>query len=234
MYHSITIGEKNTWEDWHLIPSSRPLFVQPSPKTTYVDLPGADSGIDLSESLTGYPVYDYREGSNSFYVIHDEWLKEGKNWAECYTEILEYIHGRTFHAVLEDDPNYYYIGRFSIDSWTSNKDYSTIGIHYKLQPYKYRNELTIRNYTISGETNVTIDGFSQVVVPSIFAVIDSGSEMTIRRQKVSTDSGFVDTSTYYLNNGTNRIPTIPIRKGVNHYIITGSGEVTFEFREGRL
>ena len=26
MYHSITIGDKNTWDDWHLIPATRPLF----------------------------------------------------------------------------------------------------------------------------------------------------------------------------------------------------------------
>lgn len=33
MYHSITIGEKNTWDDWHLIPTSRPLVNPPSVNT---------------------------------------------------------------------------------------------------------------------------------------------------------------------------------------------------------
>lgn len=25
MYHSITIGDKNTWDDWKMIPVSRPV-----------------------------------------------------------------------------------------------------------------------------------------------------------------------------------------------------------------
>lgn len=43
MYHSINFYENvndillkngnNTWGDWHLVPSSRPVFSPPSPKT---------------------------------------------------------------------------------------------------------------------------------------------------------------------------------------------------------
>ena len=75
MYHSITFGDKNTWDDWHLIPSSRPLFNPPTPKTKYQDIPGANGKLDLSEALTGYPVYDNRIGSFEFYVMngYQEW-----------------------------------------------------------------------------------------------------------------------------------------------------------------
>ena len=71
MYHSITFinsqnKEKNTWDDWYLIPSSRPVFNPPSVKTQYIDIPGANGQIDLTESLTGYPVYKNREGSWNF------------------------------------------------------------------------------------------------------------------------------------------------------------------------
>ena len=70
MYHSITYGEKNTWDDWHLLPSTRPLFNPPPTKTKQVDIPGANGAIDLSESLTGYPVYENRTGSTEFYVAN--------------------------------------------------------------------------------------------------------------------------------------------------------------------
>ena len=46
MYHSITIGSKNTWDDWYLIPSSRPVVNPPKPKTKYIDIPGADGHLD--------------------------------------------------------------------------------------------------------------------------------------------------------------------------------------------
>ena len=32
MYHSITIGDKNTWDDWKIIPVSRPVVAPPVEK----------------------------------------------------------------------------------------------------------------------------------------------------------------------------------------------------------
>lgn len=63
MYHSVFFGGKNTWDDWHIVPSSRPVIKPPTKKTNYLDIPGADGNLDLSEALTGYPVYNNREGS---------------------------------------------------------------------------------------------------------------------------------------------------------------------------
>ena len=57
MYHSITIGDKNTWDDWHLIPTTRPLFAPPGVKKNIVSIPGGDGSLDLTEALTGRPTY---------------------------------------------------------------------------------------------------------------------------------------------------------------------------------
>ena len=56
MYHSITFGDGslypsgspkegqfmgiNTWDDWHLIPSSRPVIASPGVSTNFVEIPG--------------------------------------------------------------------------------------------------------------------------------------------------------------------------------------------------
>ena len=48
MYHSITFGEKNTWDDWHLIPSSRPVFNPPVFREKFIDIPGVSGLLDLS------------------------------------------------------------------------------------------------------------------------------------------------------------------------------------------
>ena len=77
MYHSITFdNEKNTWDDWHLIPSSRPLVVPPSIKSNYVDVAGIDGGIDLSDYPTSQPTYNYREVSWEFIVMngYEDWV----------------------------------------------------------------------------------------------------------------------------------------------------------------
>ena len=61
-----------------------------------------------------------------------------KPWLETYYDIADYIHGQKMRAVLEDDPHYYYEGRFSVNSWKSDKDWSKITIDYNVSPYKMR------------------------------------------------------------------------------------------------
>lgn len=136
-YHSIIFEnrgvKKHTWEDWKLVPSSRPLFAPPKQKLSIIDVPGANGSIDLSEILTGYPVYENREGSIEFIVIngYDEWYRK-------YTEISNFLHGLNIKAYLEDDRNFYYTGRFWVDEWRSNNDgtWSNIVISYSVFPYK--------------------------------------------------------------------------------------------------
>jgi hypothetical protein len=132
MYHSITFGDKNTWDDWHLIPSSRPLFNPPTVKTKTIDIPGGNGVIDLSESLTGYPVFNNREGSIEFVIVDQD-----TSWVDIFSMISNYLHGRRMKAILEDDPGHYYEGRFSVNSWKSDKDWSKITIDYSVGPYKW-------------------------------------------------------------------------------------------------
>ena len=73
MYHSITIGGKNTWDDWKMIPSSRPVVAPPVEKVVSVNVPGRDGTTYLSNSLTGYPVFKSREGTWEFYLDTDAW-----------------------------------------------------------------------------------------------------------------------------------------------------------------
>ena len=138
MYHSIIFGEKNTWDDWHLIPSSRPVFATPSVRTNYVEVPGADGALDLTEALVNRPLYNNREGNFEFIVYNDiGTYADDKTWSEIYSEIAAYIHGKKMNSILEDDPGYYYHGRFFLDEWKSDPNYSTISISYVVDPYKY-------------------------------------------------------------------------------------------------
>lgn len=124
---------KNTWEDWHIVASSRPVFLPPPLKTGKLDIPGGNGSIDLSESLTGYPLFENSTGSLEFIVLND-YLP----WQETYSVISDYLHGQKLRAVLEDDPLYYREGRFTVNSWKSDKNYSRITIDYDIFPYKIK------------------------------------------------------------------------------------------------
>lgn len=241
MYHSITFGTKNTWTDWKLVPTSRPVFDPPEVKTILIDVPGSDGSIDLTESLTGYVRYENRKGSFEFKVHTKE------DWVEVYSSILDYLHGQRQKIILEDDPAYYYMGRASVNSWKSNKNYSLITIDVVAEPYKYEMYSStedwkwdpfnfetgiIREYEdirIDGELTYNIDGNRKPVVPTITVTSDDGSGMVA----MPYDNAYAYRR-INLSDGANRSPYLVIKEGRNRIRFIGSGTVTIDYRGGRL
>lgn len=136
MYHSLIFQygdiKINTWDNWHLIPSARPVVAQPTPVYTYVDIPGKDGSMDLSDYLVGRPTYSDRTGSFEFYVANDY-----GNWASRRAEMTSFLNGRKMKVYLEDEPQYYYEGRFWFKQWTPDASHSKVTIEYRLKPYRY-------------------------------------------------------------------------------------------------
>lgn len=142
MYHSLRIGNKNTWDDWHIVPDSRPVINPPGVKTNYVNVPGTDGALDYTEALSGLR-YENRQGSWTFYVMNDygQPKYDYKYWHELYSAIVNHLHGNYLPVYSEDDPLYLYYGRLSVNAWNSEKDYSKITINYVLEPYKHKVKL---------------------------------------------------------------------------------------------
>lgn len=131
----------NTWESWHLIPESRPTLPLPKQKKKVIDgIPNTNGNIDLSLKDTGYPTYENREGTFNFIYnpIYSYSYGDYRDWTVIYSEISNFLHGRQLRMVLEDDPEYYWDGSFTVEGWTSNTDGSgsIITIGYSVQPHK--------------------------------------------------------------------------------------------------
>lgn len=147
MYHSIAFlspadmnggindtyshAEKNTWNDWHLIPSTRPSVSPPQPRINLVELPGVNGAIDLSEYFNEEITYSNRTGSWEFIVANGY-----DPWDIVYSKILTYLQGQRKVCILEDDKANFYEGRFSVSEWKSDPKYSLITIDYSINPYK--------------------------------------------------------------------------------------------------
>lgn len=151
-YHSLTFinggAKRNTWDDWHLIPTSRPVIEMPGIVTNYVDIPGASGSLDLTEALSGYPVYKDREGSIEFMIMHTLLdSSAGENlgyralttgaWALLVNNIASFLHGKKLRMLYEDEPGECYEGRFAVSDVKSGDSCMTFSIEYHLAPFKY-------------------------------------------------------------------------------------------------
>lgn len=125
--------DRNTWDHWRIAPTSRPVFAPPAQKTEYSEIPGTNGKLDLSQVLTGYPLYSNRTGSFEFVVMNDF-----RHWQTAYTDIMTTIHNKKLFCVYEEDPQYFYIGRWSVQNWASGESHSKITLAYDLEPYKWR------------------------------------------------------------------------------------------------
>lgn len=234
MYHSITIGGKNTWDDWHLIPASRPLFNPPEVKTNMVEIPGGDGAIDLTSALAGRAVYKNRVGSWKFYVENGF-----KDWSVLYSEIMSFLHGQRMRAVLEDDPDYYYEGRFSVNAWESSANWSTITIDYDVSPYKKSFAPDGNDWlwdTFNFETD-RIQSLESLPVDGTLTVQLSGEGVSLPPSIICSDSGMTLTfegTTYTLAKGVNYFSDLILQNGDNTFTFTGQGTVTIKCERGRL
>ena len=133
--HSVYFDDYNSWDTWHLVPSSRPTPSIPEPRTNFVTIPGRNGSLDLSEALTGGMIYEDRELDMEFIV-----LDQGMYWMDIYQDVVSKIHGKRMKIRLVDDPEYYYMGRVTVGEFTSNSDYSSISVNCQLETFKYKDQ----------------------------------------------------------------------------------------------
>lgn len=135
MRHSISFHAgsevKNTLTDWKLLQEELPTFAPPKIRTNMIELPGVSGMVDLTETVTGYPLYQNREGSLEFLTSNP------RAWRSTYNEIMEFLHGQAMEAVLEDEPDWCYSGRFWVDDMACDVNRGTIVIGYSVDPYKW-------------------------------------------------------------------------------------------------
>ena len=123
----------NTWDHWHLTPTSAPSIAMPEPRYNFIDAPGSNNKLDVTEVLSGYVPFEQRTGSIEFAVENSY---APRNILK--SEIANFFGGRKTKMVLCDDPAYYYEGRVTLESFNIPSDgtWSNIVLNYVFEPYK--------------------------------------------------------------------------------------------------
>jgi hypothetical protein len=226
--------------------------VPPTPKTNYVDIPGGNGTLDLSEALTGFPVFNDRTGTFQFRVMNGY-----KKWHERYSEIMSYLHGRRMRAVLADDPDWFYEGRFSVDGWDSGDTWSVVTIGYNVNPYKWSIISSTERWKwdpFNFQTGIIWQAtFSNIIINSSVEPVSQNfpgvffGESPVSPTFTIAGSDSAGITVHFVNSRLNIDLSLNFKDGV-HFVpdflfwgaddypmeFTGVGTISIDFRVGRL
>ena len=214
--NSIKFNNIDTYEDWGLLLKPRTI-PKPSPKTNYVDIPGGDGTLDLSEAVAGEIKYKDLTLTFEFHVV-DEICE----WDKKVSEITNFLHGKNMKIVQSADPDYYYLGRCSVDKFSSSKALGAIVIKCTVGPYKLKHNKTIVTAYLEQQHNRTLNIHND--------------RMSTVPEIVCTDETLItfNGNSFALGKGTHTLLDIQFKEGTNIVELKGTGTVSFIFQEGSL
>lgn len=222
----------HTFEDWNLKWYDIQLGF-PEVKTHYIDVPGANGVIDLTQALTGDVKYKNRSLSLSFDYIGDFY-----KWQTIVSKIANLLHGQQVKIILDIDKSHYYLGRISINTSKSNVAQGDIVLSGSVDPYKYELTSSVQEWlwdSFNFETDV-IREYQDLQVAGALKLNVVGSRMPHIPTFICNGPLTVEFKgmTYDLPAGVSKVLDIVIREGDNELLFRGNGSVSVDYRGGSL
>lgn len=215
----LTFGDKHTYNDFGLrmiLPFDG--FSSPEVYKEYQEVPGRNGVIDLSETLTGEPIYKPR----TFIARFDLEESNPVNLKRKISDIRNYLHGQTHEIIDDDEPEWYYKGRILMSYAQKNYRFYEVTLSSdNIYPYKLKKQNTLISIEASEEEQeIVLFNSRKSVVPEITCT----DEITIVYKGIPRT----------LSEGVHLIPYIVLTEGENSVFVSGSGTITFTYQEGSL
>ena len=101
----VTFGESHSWTDWGLKLKEISIGI-PKIKTEYLEVPGMNGSLDLTEVQNGGVKYGKRELKFKFDARNCGYQR----WSNLISKISADIHGQKKRIILDTDPGYLLFG----------------------------------------------------------------------------------------------------------------------------
>ena len=150
LYHSLT--------DFGLAVSNTDYIGEPTLETFTVDVPGRKGIVDMSEDLTGYPVFKTRE-----IKLHVGGLNPKNDWDSVISTWRNYYHGRKCRIVFDNDPQWFWEGRVYINNFTRKQSLGEFDL--KMTAFAYKKKLTAVHDSYTSPATITIRNFDIPISP---------------------------------------------------------------------
>ena len=213
----VQFGGYHTAEDWNLILNAKTIN-PPTRKIVKVAVDGRDGDINLSRALTGEMRYNNREASFMFLVTEGSYEER----EELINEITNLIDGQELEIIDPDRPDYYLIGECGVLDIVNNMAYGSFKVTADCEPYWYARNEVKRVITLSAtEADIMLNNRGRkTLTPTVTvdgeALIGFGS------------------SSVALSTGTYKLTSLYLRTGATPVTVSGTGSITFSYREAVL
>lgn len=190
------------------------------PKTSFIDIPGADGSKDMTEAL-GVGVKFKNRTIKWVFALYP-----GDDWATKRTEVMNALSGKRFYIITADDPDFYYTGRVSVEDLKSDKLLKQITVTAECCPYKAEQRETVveRTDLSTSYKQLSLECGRKPISPTI--VVDQETTLYFKG------------NTYTVSEGEHIIPQIQLHEGANTLrakILEGSeGYILVRFRVEEL
>ncbi len=212
--NQINFGNYKSYDDLYLICNKKTVG-SPTPKTNTISIEGGDGVLDFTEFF-GDVKYNNR-------ILNFELtsMVHPSDFPELYSRLLDLLNGQKMKIVLDEDSDFYYIGRLTVsDPYKEANVIDKINITADCEPYKYKINDTVVTQAVSGTSVITLSNMCKRTVPSI----TSDATFTITFGGKSATVGA----------GTFTIPELELVAGDNEVTVSGNGNITFTYKEGGL
>lgn len=212
----ITFGNYHSFENLSLILNSKEIG-SPAIKTVKIDINGADGELDLTDFF-GEPKYENVTHKFNFSTIVPQ-----AQFLSLFSAVKDAVHGKKMRVILDDDPQFYYVGRLAVSSFTNEKNIGIISIEADCEPYKYRLEKTVVSRAVNGTDIIVLTNSRKRAVPEVRIETESGLNIVYQENNI-----------WDLGSGSFTLPELELAEGENAVTVTGVGNITFTWQEAGL
>ncbi len=177
----ITFGNYHSFQDFRLILSPNNAIGTPTPKYELIDIPGGDGMLDFTEAF-GEVKYGNRPLSFEFSTMVPQ-----SEFMSLFATVQNALHGQKMKIVLDDDPDWYYVGRITVSEWKADRLIGNLTIDCDCEPFKYKAQKTVVSATLDGTSNNLYD-FNKITFP---ATITKNNDGFLDVNVSNTDSGII-------------------------------------------
>ena len=229
----------HSYDDWGLYVTNTDCIGEPKQYTKYLTIPGRNGQLDLSQAISGRPIFISRE-----IKINLAGTRFRTNWDAVISTFRNAIAGRVCRITFDNDPSYFWKGKVDVKGFESALNLGTFSIEIpEADPYKYDITSSADPWLwdpFNFETGVITQIGSKVITGSGSITITHGHmatcpEIVISDKLSESFTVTYDNISYPLAVGTNRVPAIMVGGETDVTLnFTGSATVQVVYRSGSL